>query len=48
MNTNEWGQLRKVIVGVADHAKIPDDIDISFKSDTLKKVWNNIKNSIRK
>ena len=31
MNTNEWGQLRKVIVGVADHAKIPDDIDISLR-----------------
>jgi len=31
MNTNEWGQLRKVIVGVADNAKIPNDIDISLR-----------------
>ena len=31
MNTNEWGQLKKVIVGVADHAKIPTDIDISLR-----------------
>ena len=31
MNTNEWGQLKKVIVGVADHAKIPKDIDISLR-----------------
>lgn len=31
MNTNEWGQLRKVIVGIADHAKIPTDIDISLR-----------------
>ena len=31
MNTNEWGQLRKVIVGVADNAKIPSDIDISLR-----------------
>ena len=31
MNTNEWGQLRKVIVGIADKAKIPYDIDISLR-----------------
>jgi len=31
MSSNEWGQLRKVIVGVADHAKIPTDIDISLR-----------------
>ena len=31
MNTNEWGQLRKVIVGIADNAKIPYDIDISLR-----------------
>lgn len=29
--SNEWGQLRKVIVGVADNAKIPTDIDISLR-----------------
>lgn len=28
---NEWGQLRKVIVGVADHAKVPE-IDISVRT----------------
>ncbi len=31
MNSNEWGQLKKVIVGVADNAKIPNDIDISLR-----------------
>ena len=30
MNTNEWGQLKKVIVGVADNAKVPE-IDISLR-----------------
>ena len=30
MSYNEWDQLKKVIVGVADHAKIPD-IDISLR-----------------
>ena len=31
MNSNEWGQLKKVIVGVADNAKIPKDIDVSLR-----------------
>lgn len=31
MSKNEWGQLRKVIVGIADNAKIPTDIDISLR-----------------
>jgi glycine amidinotransferase len=31
MSSNEWGQLRKVIVGIADNAKIPNDIDISLR-----------------
>ena len=31
MSKNEWGQLKKVIVGIADNAKIPIDIDISLR-----------------
>lgn len=31
MSKNEWGQLKKVIVGIADNAKIPTDIDISLR-----------------
>lgn len=31
MSKNEWGKLKKVIVGVADNAKIPNDIDISLR-----------------
>jgi N-dimethylarginine dimethylaminohydrolase len=30
-STNEWGNLKSVIVGVADHAKIPE-IDISLRT----------------
>ena len=28
--TNEWGQLKKVIVGIADNAKVPD-VDLSLR-----------------
>ena len=28
---NEWGQLKKVVVGVADHATIPP-LDISLRT----------------
>jgi glycine amidinotransferase len=31
MSKNEWGQLKKVIVGIADNAQIPNDIDISLR-----------------
>ena len=31
MSKNEWGQLKKVIVGIADNAKIPTDIDIRLR-----------------
>ena len=30
MSYNEWDQLTKVIVGIADNAKIPD-VDISLR-----------------
>jgi N-dimethylarginine dimethylaminohydrolase len=29
--TNEWGKLKKVIVGIANNAQIPTDIDISLR-----------------
>jgi len=31
MSSNEWGQLKTVVVGIADNAKIPTDIDISLR-----------------
>ena len=31
MSSNEWSKLKKVIVGIADNAKIPNNIDLSLR-----------------
>ena len=47
---NEWSQLKKVIVGIADEAKIPE-IDLSMRTFTTDKdiqviYYGNTKNLI--
>lgn len=47
MNTNEWGKLRKVVVGIADDAKVPE-IDLSVRTINFadKKDISSIKTGI--